>query len=634
MRPAPAATLALVALLLAVVAAGSVVAAGGAGGPVQEDSEGAAACAADSPADFGAPASGDAIGYVEGYWYDEPIRIPIEEPADDDSGAGTDGDDAAQQPANASESDPADDSADDGAGDGAEADGGAGTGEEDPDAEDGQSDAGSSGADRSDDQSEDGQVETRPLDTEDGLDAAEREAVVARTAARVEVLRCRNFESVPDVAVRTQEYVRNERERVLETRSRSAENFDQARLEAALLIGNDVDATEARIDAISASTLGYYDPGPDRIVLVSDDQGEVGVDEPTLAHELVHALQDQHFDLQAFDANRTDPALAESGLIEGDASLVEHHYETRCGDGAWSSECLDATPDAAGDSGHVGLELLFFQPYNDGPRYAQRIYQAEGWSGLDERYADAPNSSRQTIFIDTPSAFDPERVEIESPPDPNWVRLRPPDLPDHDRMGPGTIAAAALAPTFDTEVEELYGAQFVRNNVGEERLDPLRPYNYRVDAASGWRGGRLQVYRSPAGEIGTVWRTTWNRPSDARTFHERYLELLSVYDARANEDYVGTATFEDSSRFDGRVAVLQNGSTVTVVHGPSLGALRSLSDGAARPAPEGYSSSLQQTEESKSEEPAPLPGPGPLTTAVALLVAGGILALRTRGPGG
>ena len=77
----------------------------------------------------------------------------------------------------------------------------------------------------------------------------------------------------------------------------------------------------------SARVGAYYDPkeGNGRITTFDGD----GDDDPALMiHELVHALQDQHFDLVALDesSHSTDERLAVRSLVEGDARVAEMRY--------------------------------------------------------------------------------------------------------------------------------------------------------------------------------------------------------------------------------------------------------------------------------------------------------------------
>ncbi|GAB3685118.1 Hvo_1808 family surface protein [Salinarchaeum chitinilyticum] len=507
-----------VATVLVGIVLVTLVASGGAG--AAEHEQPLESCAAESPSNFSAPTEGDAIGYVGGYWYDEPIVIE----ANGSGGGGSGGD----------------------AGDGSQ---------------------------------------SRELDASDGLDEAEAAAVVARTAARVETLRCLSFASVPTIEIANRSEVRADQQAMLANRSAATRRFDDARLAATLLLGTKTNATQARAATTAGATRGFYDAETDEIVLVGDENGTY-VDEPTLAHELVHALQDQQFDLSRFDAALTDVALAESGLIEGDASLVEHRYERRCSNPGWATSCLDYDVESTENGEFLALELFFFQPYNNGGRYVETLYDAGGWAAVDARYDDPPVSSKQIMVPSTPESFEPATVTFATEVDANWTLVEPDGRPAHDVMGPGTIGAAMIAPTFDsTDGGEIYSANHVTNNVGENELDPLRPYVYSVDAATGWQGGRLEVY-TDSDDTAVRWRTTWKSEQSAATFYQRYVQLLEVRGGDRSNEFAGTYSFPPESTYDGRVSIRRSGSSVTVVHAPTLEAVRSLDANAAQQPPE------------------------------------------------
>jgi len=63
--------------------------------------------------------------------------------------------------------------------------------------------------------------------------------------------------------------------------------------------------------------LGYYSPSRGEIVVVSESETPRLDGEGTLAHELVHALQDQHFDLAADPVRTRDAHQGRNGLVEG-----------------------------------------------------------------------------------------------------------------------------------------------------------------------------------------------------------------------------------------------------------------------------------------------------------------------------
>lgn len=67
-----------------------------------------------------------------------------------------------------------------------------------------------------------------------------------------------------------------------------------------------------------------YSPANKRVTLVGD------ADDDTIVHEFVHALQDQHFDLRAYDVSDTSDAfLGRRAVVEGDAVLAQYRFLTQ-----------------------------------------------------------------------------------------------------------------------------------------------------------------------------------------------------------------------------------------------------------------------------------------------------------------
>ena len=85
------------------------------------------------------------------------------------------------------------------------------------------------------------------------------------------------------------------------------------------------------LDLYSAQVAGYYDPRKGEFFVVETSEDDSAEEEPevlrsfVLAHELVHALQDQNFDLEEIHDRlklENDRGLASVAVIEGDAMLA------------------------------------------------------------------------------------------------------------------------------------------------------------------------------------------------------------------------------------------------------------------------------------------------------------------------
>src|SRR6476659_8299428 len=81
------------------------------------------------------------------------------------------------------------------------------------------------------------------------------------------------------------------------------------------------------IRLLTEQVAGYYEPKSRQFYLA--DWIDIDGQKPIMAHELTHALQDQHFNLRRFDhwpKGDSDAELAAHALIEGDATMTMAVY--------------------------------------------------------------------------------------------------------------------------------------------------------------------------------------------------------------------------------------------------------------------------------------------------------------------
>ena len=126
-----------------------------------------------------------------------------------------------------------------------------------------------------------------------------------------------------------------------------------------------------------------------------------------LVHELVHALDDQHFDLDPSFVD-DEAAIAFEALVEGDAVVVESRYLASLPEA--ERRAAAAEEDAAfGGAGSripdIVAELGAF-PYRDGPRLVAALLAAGGPGRLDAAFRSPPVSSAEVLhperFLDGP----------------------------------------------------------------------------------------------------------------------------------------------------------------------------------------------------------------------------------------
>lgn len=214
---------------------------------------------------------------------------------------------------------------------------------------------------------------------------------------------------------------------------------------------------------------GYYDPRRGRLALVRG----AGVDDVTLAHELTHALEDQHFDLERLgEHGGDDAATAQQALVEGSATLVMERYAARWPSDAPLGDALAGLTQATSGAPlpPYTLRTLLF-PYLAGERFVQALRGTSGdWRLVDVALRDRPPTTTAEIL-------DAER----------WLRAEQP-------------AAVALGGAGELAAVGRGGWRRVAGStLGEEDLAALlaAPSGQVASRrlAAGWRGGRYALWR-------------------------------------------------------------------------------------------------------------------------------------------
>lgn len=269
----------------------------------------------------------------------------------------------------------------------------------------------------------------------------------------------------------------------------------------------------------SVQAMAFYDSRTKRVVLPAGDDtssknwilGER--DEKVIAHELVHAYQDQQFSIgDRLRANGNgDAALALRSVAEGDAMLSEVAYVFGGLDDSlptYVRQMLDAGEENASlpDMPMIVSDRMRFQ-YVSGIRFVTRALDDNGWPAVNLLYRSPPLSTEQILhpekYFEVPDA--PMRVEIK-----NLSRLFPPPWREIENDTLGELSVHCL---FN---------QFLGSSAA-------------ASVAQGWDGDRFVAYRK-GDEVALIWATMWDSEADATEFHERYQDILTTkYGPQAKE---------------------------------------------------------------------------------------------------
>jgi hypothetical protein len=165
-----------------------------------------------------------------------------------------------------------------------------------------------------------------------------------------------------------------------------------------------------------ATTEAFYDPDKKEIVIPGST---IDVEQRvTLAHELTHTLDDEHFDLNKLDKigdqHDTDAVTA---LVEGDAVWVQDKYEATLSEA--DRRAYDRSQQTAVSPGDLEgvpqiFEVLSEWPYDFGPLFVDILREVGGQARVDQAFKSPPIDEEQVI---DPIAFlDGDQPGPISPP--------------------------------------------------------------------------------------------------------------------------------------------------------------------------------------------------------------------------
>jgi hypothetical protein len=291
---------------------------------------------------------------------------------------------------------------------------------------------------------------------------------------------------------------------------------DAKSAEAFGLLPRNFDLDTFMVDLLTEQIAGLYNPKAHEFYIADwiplEDQRMV------MAHELTHALQDQHFNLEPWvkAARPNDDAeLAREAFLEGSAmaamvdyllqdtgksvnNLPEFDPSIFAGD-------LGSTPSLQKAPPFIKDSLLF--PYFSGMSFTVAALKPAGWSSMAKVFANPPASTQQVMH---PDLYQKGYV------------AKPVSLPG---------ISASLGKDWKKLDENLIGEfgwlEVLKQFLGEARAKPL---------AAAWDGDRYQLFENQLSKrLLLVTRLRLSNAENAARFFGLYSELLErKHEQRSN----------------------------------------------------------------------------------------------------
>lgn len=231
----------------------------------------------------------------------------------------------------------------------------------------------------------------------------------------------------------------------------------------------------------------------------------VFLQEPVMAHEIFHAIQDQEWGGGALIDSKKyshDAVLAHAALLEGDATIVMFNYQQMglgvdITESSFGVNAIAASlplqmaspqfPVMAVAPDYLKQSLIF--PYQQGLLFVAALRKLGlDWEGIRKVYADPPASTEQVLH---PERYHPNRDH------PSVVTVPPLGWTGYQR-------------TWDGAAGEFHHRQILLSRLALAEA---------IEAAAGWDGDYTAVEEGPEGSVAYA-LSTWDTARDARDFEE------------------------------------------------------------------------------------------------------------------
>jgi hypothetical protein len=284
---------------------------------------------------------------------------------------------------------------------------------------------------------------------------------------------------------------------------------DELALKMFGLVPHDFDLKKSTIDLLTEQAAAFYDYDDKKLFMLEDSS--VSAEITTLAHELSHALADQHFNLEKFmdegPAN-DDENMARTAVVEGEASWLMIAYNLKV-----SGQPVEPTPEmlktlvdsSEGSTGdypvlkesplYVQQSLLF--PYTEGTTFFDAVYKKEGKKAFVSVFQDPPMDSAQIIH--------PERYFAH-------VKATRPELPKYHAQANEYEFSEGSVGEFDHRV-------LLQQYLDVKEAESLSPH---------LRGGDFKILGSGKGHKPVLlYASEWDSEAKAAEFFKDYRKVLS-----------------------------------------------------------------------------------------------------------
>jgi hypothetical protein len=364
------------------------------------------------------------------------------------------------------------------------------------------------------------------------------EALIRETVAEVEEVRGLKRQSPLKVLLLDDElFGKALRKKAEQELTAQAVAKERARWTAFNLAPASADPGKIVLSVLDEQVAGFYDPQTKALTVRSHVPGSAASLGPdgirfVLAHEIEHALQDQHFGIPDLNGEADDDLrLARLSLFEGDAQAtmiaVAAQRAGKPVDAVISVAAQAMTEMTAEDlMRQSGFSPLLLQapavvreelltPYVAGLELVAEVHRRGGWALVNRMFQNAPSTMHEVLH--------PEVYLAGVHPAPVPFPAAPPGLSVVAKGRMGEVGSRlALASCVEDKVAR--------------------------DLVSTWSGDAYTIVRTPSGALALIWSTSW---SDGAPGFANVLKMQTPCWQDAAKDPASNISADAEVRVDG-----------------------------------------------------------------------------------
>lgn len=263
-------------------------------------------------------------------------------------------------------------------------------------------------------------------------------------------------------------------------------------------IPEQIDFVTLNLEVQSDYLDGYYDSLTGNFFIVLDEADAPSYpltkrEQITYAHEFVHVLQRQHFEIYNIPTHHLprDASQAVRAFIEGEASFVEQKFARQNNLPPYDYQAI---------AEELNYPAIFIAEhelvYLEGATFIRHLYQVGGWEQINQVYQRLPAASHHILY--------PDRYLTENPL----------------HAVPITQVAIVFADPLAWRImeEDQLGAFFLR-----EYLATQLPYDVIKPILADWTGDRYILYQNfKTDQLAWVLNTAWQTAEATQQFYDLY----------------------------------------------------------------------------------------------------------------